>query len=179
MKGVLIVLLFFSTQLAGGPPISEEINYIPRGEEANVIATRLIKKAFNGHISVLFNKPLIIGPGLWKQIKDEDAIKTSGIIQTDISVESSSKRKVYTLHGGLAKTKVDIFAFRKFITPLFKADYSIRKLNAKEMKIYWSLIPYDIQEPVFVLESSNRKLLLDFDIDESMHVFYIDDISKF
>lgn len=58
----------------------------------------------------------------------------------------------------------------------------IRKLNEKELNVYWSMIPFDIEEPVYVLEAGSKRFLLDLKKDEKTagyYAFWIDELSSY
>jgi hypothetical protein len=59
-----------------------------------------------------------------------------------------------------------------------RTDFSglkIRKLNAEELKIFWAMIPFDITEPLFILESEQHKLLVVFKAPDELRIAWIDD----
>lgn len=51
-------------------------------------------------------------------------------------------------------------------------EVTVRKLNDQELDWYWSCISWDIEEPVFVLENAEHRVLIDFAEDGT--IFYVE-----
>ena len=47
------------------------------------------------------------------------------------------------------------------IKELSKAPISYRKLSSKELSYYWSVFFYDIEEPIYIVDNSKIKILVD------------------
>ena len=72
------------------------------------------------------------------------------------------------IQGRALRSRSDHEAFWQAFhdTIALQPDHVIRKLNAQEKKIYWAIIMWDIEEPVFIIESDTYTLLVDFWEDE-------------
>jgi hypothetical protein len=56
----------------------------------------------------------------------------------------------------------------------------IRPLQAAEIAKFWSVICYDLQDPVYILEGNGRKLVLDMEWYQGKWiVFNIDELDAF
>ena len=53
-------------------------------------------------------------------------------------------------------------------------NYQIRKANVDELKYYWSTISFDIEEPLFILETENHNYILNF-LKKEMKLLWIDE----
>jgi hypothetical protein len=67
-----------------------------------------------------------------------------------------------------------IYAFAHYMRNALNSDGKvlIRNPTADELDWYWTIISWDIEEPVFVLESSSHQFFLDF---HEGTVFFVDD----
>ncbi len=64
---------------------------------------------------------------------------------------------------------------------LFRTRYvnlstaKVRKAHADEISFYWAMIPFDIDEPFFVVETATERFVADFqDKDGKITLFWID-----
>ncbi len=58
----------------------------------------------------------------------------------------------------------------------------IRRLKKEEISLFWALVPFDIEEPVYILENKNRHFLLYLIKDAptgKYSAFWIDEISAY
>jgi hypothetical protein len=59
-------------------------------------------------------------------------------------------------------------------------DAKIRKGNAEEIAHYWAEIPFDIDEPFWVVDVDGDRFVLDFQIKEGQpRLFWIDLVGDF
>ncbi len=55
----------------------------------------------------------------------------------------------------------------------------IRKLGPDELSLYWAMIPFDIQEPIYILEAGDKRFLLNLIADkDKFSVMWVDELSK-
>lgn len=50
--------------------------------------------------------------------------------------------------------------------------FEVRRPTDRELEYYYAIIPYELSEPIWVLEGATRRFLCDF--DESGHLFYLE-----
>ena len=83
---------------------------------------------------------------------------------------------VQELEGKLFQNKEEVAAFWKAFWRKYKPDpqAKIRRPTAKELDLYWAMIPYDITEPIFMIESKEATILAHFP-DKKMKLGWIDD----
>ncbi len=192
MKLVLYVLLLF---VLAKPNFAQEALKIPDGvvykeatAEVNEKAKALLLKTFSPegddeNILSLFENNLICGPGLWQKIKSDDAVsrieKGIAIFRVPVLAPDGSVNRIDNLQGKHFQSPDDILAFWKtFKERTDLTDLKIRKLNEKEIEIFWAMIPFDIQEPLFILESENHKVLVAFTDPEDLKIMWIDDYQE-
>jgi len=122
----------------------------------------------------LFCRILICGPGLWRNIKGDAEMSaiTSGVTRLKVP----TGKGVQELEGKLFQSKEEVAAFWKSFLRHYKLDSKavIRRPSAKELTLYWAMIPYDIVEPIFMVENENATLLAQFSA-EDLKIGWIDD----
>lgn len=181
MRIVVLVTIFLSVNAMAFSEnsVPHGITYIKASPEINKKTIETINEYLHRDLSQLFGTHVIIGPGLWKNIHKSKAIKNSDIITTNINIPITAgvnKGKFQTLNGGLLQTQEQVSIFLGEFKKNIAGKHRVRKLNEKELKIYWSLIPYDITEPVFIVETGSKQFLFDF---VKGLVFHIDDMSEY
>ena len=117
---------------------------------------------------------LICGPGLWHNIKDDPEMAKLKLGVTKIKVPTNNG--VQELDGKLFQNKEEVAAFWKAFGRKYKPDpqAKIRRPTARELDLYWAMIPYDITEPIFMIESKDAVILAQF-TDSNMKLGWIDD----
>jgi hypothetical protein len=103
----------------------------------------------------LCGQMLIVGPVLWKRYKNIDELKNIEGGDATFMVDSAH------LAGKMSQTEEDSKkvwdAFRK---EMGNQPFTIRKLNENELKYYWSVISFDIDEPLFIVETKEHRYIL-------------------
>ena len=122
----------------------------------------------------LFSRILICGPGLWRNIKDDAEMRaiTTGVTRLKVP----TGKGVQELEGKLFQSKEEVAAFWKSFLRHYKLDSKavVRRPTAKELTLYWAMIPYDIVEPIFMVENENATILAQFASDD-LKIGWIDD----
>lgn len=159
IKIVLLLLFIINTVTA---QVKEKIT-IPNGvvynyadDKINEKAKKLLTESLTNTINDdLLGNNLIIGPTLWKRFKNIESLKTipdSLIFHIDdIEVE-----------GKMSKNLKDSKKIWDEVKKEISGNYQIRKANEDELKYYWSTISFDIEEPLFVLQTENHLYILNF-----------------
>lgn len=150
--------------------IPSGVTYSYTTEELNKKAQMVLTKEFGANPERnLFSGMLFIGPKLWMQIKDEAVIKSISGGNTTFKLPVRNKRgKIVdyeNLKGKLIQGQNDYENFWKFLQEnLIKGEFSFRKLKPMELEYYWSVISFDITEPIYIVTCNNRNYL--FDLEE-------------
>jgi hypothetical protein len=131
-------------------------------------------------LSLFETKLLTCGPGLWRDIKKDGALSKldGGKAVFNLPVRGADGSIVRTdkLEGKIFQSPAEVLAFWKaFKQRTDFTDLKIRKLNQEELKIFWAMIPFDITEPIFVLDSKKHKILVVFTSPEKLKIMWIDD----
>ena len=150
--------------------IPSGVTYSYTTEEINKKAQTVLTKEFGTEPNRnLFSGMLFIGPKLWTQIKDESVIKSISGGNTTFKLPVRNKRgkivDYQNLKGKLIQTQNDYESFWKFLQEnLIKGEFSFRKLKPMELEYYWSVISFDITEPIYIVTCNNKNYL--FDLEE-------------
>ena len=179
-----------SADVVGDPPVTKDIdipdgvNYTYATDELNAKAKEKIRIAFshtaeNQRLQTIFGDRLICGPYLWDQIKSDKTvaeIKQGHVIFQVPVLEQGKVVRMDRAEGKLFQSEDEIAAFSNAFSNVYHYDEarSIRKLTAQELNLHWSMISWDISEPIFVVESESHKILLSIVADE-LTVLWIDD----
>ncbi len=155
---------------------SEKIN-IPKGVVYNYCDKEIVEKTkllINNSISdssnyALLDKILIVGPVLWNRFKDIDALNKIEGGNTTFHVDNT------ILTGKMTQ---DVEDTKKVWAELRKElkgkSYIIRKLNEKELTYYWSIISFDIDEPLLIIDTKEHKYILNV-LKDSLKLMWLDE----
>ncbi|MBI5118764.1 hypothetical protein HZA56_20025 [Candidatus Poribacteria bacterium] len=181
MKRFMIVCLLVMTfsSSAFSDEIPPGIRYVKASDEINMKAQKKLERVFSQtsvKLDDLFGRNVTCGPLPWAQIKNMESLRNHKVIAANFVIPLSNG-SVQTLEGAVFRTKEEISAFCRTMEGYLKTGgpYRIRKPNAEELQIYWAMIPYDIEEPIFVADNKDHKLLLHF-MGDSASVFWIGDL---
>ena|SRR2546421_3554234 len=163
--------------------IPARVKYHRASEVVNAAAAKRVRLVLAGKLTPdqltrMSTKVLIVGPGLWDTFKKFTKFdKNTGIPVTFYVPYSNGVQK---REGRGMKTPAQQRAFwAMFLDTLAVDAYQIRKANAKELDYYWTLISYEIQEPLFVAQFNRIRLLFDMgSLDASSKFFVVDVLPK-
>jgi hypothetical protein len=122
--------------------------------------------------------PVLVGAFLWAQVKDHPDV--AGIETGKMYMMIPTAEGTVRLEGRMLQDADEV---RRFWTAFFAkvpvAPFTLRRLRADEREIYWAMISWDIEEPIFIVEGQGHKLVIDVAVhdDGSFDVFWIDDIA--
>lgn len=152
---------------------------IPKGVVYNYSSPKVVEKAKkiisdnlsdNNDYKIVQNN-LIIGPELWKRFKDNKKIQNIKQGKVQFHVDN------LILDGKMSQDIND----SKIIWDEFKnevsQDYKIRKANEDELKYYWSVISFDIDEPLLIVETKEHKYILNL-LKKDLKLLWLDEAPK-
>jgi hypothetical protein len=165
--------------LAAEPVIPEGVVYKKATAEANRTAIEKLSQAFLGPGGAavgeeLCDQTLICGPGLWANLRDDAELKKIETGVTTFRVPAGDQMLV--MKGKLLQTNDEVATFWQAFARRYERDPSaiIRRPTAEELNLYWAMIPYDITEPVFVIEGRSYRLFVDLSGDGAK-IHWVDD----
>lgn len=172
---IIILLSFFSFSFAQK---IEKIT-IPNGVVYNYCDVKTLEKAkklvaqnlSEANNYDLLQSNLIIGPVLWQSLKENDKIKTIEKGKVEFHVDD------LILEGKMSQdvndSKIIWDEFKKEVSQ----DYIIRKANELELQYYWSVISFDIEEPLLIVETKNHNYILNI-IKKDLKLMWLDEMPK-
>lgn len=172
---IIISLSFFSFSFAQKV---EKIT-VPKGIVYNYCDVKTLEKAkklIAKNLSEtnnydLLQSNIIIGPMLWKGLKENDKIKNIEKGRVEFHVDD------LILEGKMSQDLKD----SKIIWDEFKKevskDYIIRKANELELQYYWSVISFDIEEPLLIVETKNHNYILNL-LKKDLKLMWLDEAPK-
>jgi hypothetical protein len=189
MKYLLFILsLLMSLTLVHAdeaPKVPHGVRYKPAPAKVNDKARELLRRKFSADASdeevlSLFETLVICGPGLWQDLKNDAALSRirHGKVSFKVPVRGPDGKVVRTdtLDGKVFQTADEVLLFWRAFSARTDFDgLKIRKLNTEEIKIFWAMIPFDITEPLFILESEQHKLLVVFKAPDELKIAWVDD----
>lgn len=144
------------------------VTYRYTSEQINEGAKAALNAALASDTSAaLFSAMFFIGPRLWKEIKNEPGIKTIEGGNTTFKLPVRNKRgKVVDYENLTGKMIQDERDYRKvfgFLKEALSGERSFRKLNPQELDYYWSVISWDIAEPLYIVSAKSKNYLMDLE----------------
>ena len=172
----IAALLFFLVPSAlYAQEIPKGVRYKKATEELNRSAKELLELALAQEsrdldVNVIFGKGAIMcGPFLWTLIGDESSFR--GATPVSLNVDGS------VFDGrGITKEDQKRLLWERLTSKLKGREAAtIRKANSAEISFFWAMIPFDIEEPLFIADFGDRKLLMNFAIkDGKPRLFWLD-----
>lgn len=176
MRQILIFILALTANFVVAQNI-EKIT-IPRGVVYNYCENSIIEEAkkiirenlTNPNDYSLLQANLIVGPTLWKTLKNVENLQVVGkdvVFHVD-DLELSGK-----MCQDINDTKKIWNEFKKDVSTNFK----IRKANQNELTYYWSVIPFDIDEPLLIVETENHNYILNV-LPKELKLMWLDEFPQ-
>jgi len=175
-KIVLILCLLFISKTQAQ---KSEIITIPKGIVYNYADNKTIEKAkkliadnlSNNSDYKLLQDNLVIGPVLWKRFKDNEKIQSIEGRKVQFHVDNE------VLEGKLSQDLNE----SKIIWDEFKIevanDFIIRKATPQELIYYWSVISFDIDEPLLIIETKEHNYILNL-LKKNLKLMWLDEAPK-
>ncbi|HVT14374.1 MAG TPA: hypothetical protein VHE55_19075 [Fimbriimonadaceae bacterium] len=167
MRPFLACLLF---AVASAQQIPPGVRYHRAPDAVNKQAHDVLAKILSGEakaedLAAASDKIIVCGPTLWTAIKGSATGEMAGATDVTFVVPGPGGNEI--LKGRGFKTEPQRKAFWKILLARYKQNKSltIRKANADELSYYWAMIPYDIDEPLFIAVTDKDRLLFDFSAD--------------
>ena len=173
---LMFAILFIGCYSAGlNKSTSNRIVYKPASQTLNDSAMTLLHQLIinkNYSQNPIVRKQILCGPYLWNKIKDFPIFQNAKGAQVMINVDGT------LLEGKVLWDDKMISLLEYAFRGNNEDQLNIRKLNESEIKIYWTYISFDIDEPIFMVETGNKKFIVDFNKDTSgLELFWLDDFT--
>ncbi|MFD1603120.1 hypothetical protein ACFSJW_06530 [Flavobacterium artemisiae] len=174
----IISILFLLINLSSFSQNKETIA-IPKGVVYKYCDPKTLEKAkklisdnlSNNSDFKLLKSNLIIGPVLWKTFKDNENIQKIEGGKVQFHVDN------LVLDGKISQTiddsKIIWNEFKKEVS----GEYTIRKANEKELQYYWSVISFDIEEPLLIVETKDHNYILNL-LRKDLTLLWLDEAPR-
>jgi len=122
----------------------------------------------------LYSVSVISGPVLWAEIARDPSAKEVPSVPMTINIpigqDKYQRVECRLFQGDSVSLLANRVAARCTSSPI-----SIQSPSREDLSLYWVLIPYEIEGPVFVLLCGDTRLFVD--LDENYKIFWIDDFT--
>jgi len=149
------------SQINNDIEIPKGVVYKKTTDAINEQAKKVILNELKKPKYTLYDKFVYCGPNFWTYYKNNAKVGAIEKGNIDFKVPQPDG-KTTVINGKLIQTSDDFkIIWDQIVKDFYSPNLIIRKLNKEELKYYWSIIFFDIEEPIFILESSNLKIIID------------------
>lgn len=172
----LSLLASGQTGAPGTSQIPNGVHYKPASDALNASALALLNRSLlpgNEPPKGLFDSAVTCGPSLWKALQPsaDKALLDSKLVVVVLNSVQTEGRGLITDEQ------------RQSFWKLLLAKYpglqgaTIRKSNTEEINYYWTTIFFDIEEPLFTIDTGITKFIVNFRVEKgSPRLFWIDEV---
>ena len=137
-------------------------------ENAKNLITESLK---NPNDYSLIQNELMIGVGLWNRYKKAESLKNIKGKNVTFHVDDQQ------LDGKFCDTENDAKLIWDKVKEETSDQFIIRKANTEELKYYWAVISFDIEEPLLILETPQHHYILNF-LTNGKKLMWIDEFPQ-
>lgn len=175
LTNTLLLLFFINICLAQ----KTETIKIPKGIVYNYCDNKLVEKAkklitdnlLDNNDYKLLQSSIIIGPELWKRFKNNENIEKIEKGKVEFHVDD------LVIEGKMSQDINDSKTIWNEFKKDVSKDYIIRKANEGELKYYWSVISFDIDEPLLIIETKEHNYILNL-LKKDLKLMWLDEAPK-
>ncbi len=149
---------------------SDEINR----KAKSMLESALMAKADAVNLESISDDAIACGPLLWDALKDQAGKE---LREAKLLLVVIGAAKPLTKEGRGIVTSEQKRAFWKLFAEKIKANnsFSVRKAEAPEIQYYWATIPFDIEEPFYIVDFGKVKVLVNFTVkNQEPKIFWMD-----
>lgn len=177
MKSIRLFLLLFVINISFAQ--ETETIKIPKGVVYNYCSTKVVEKAkklITDNLSSdndykILQSTLIIGPELWKRFKDNKRIQQIEKGKVQFHVDD------LILEGKMSQDINDAKIIWDELKSEIAQDFKIRKANEEELRYYWSVISFDIEEPLLIVETKEHNYILNL-LKKDIKLMWLDEAPR-
>ncbi len=149
--------------------IPKGVIYHKTTEAKNDQAKKLINQAIESKdCKNIFESTLMIGPNLWqKYLKSKYAKPEIGI---NLNFNIPVGKDIVVRKGRVVKELSEFRSVWEFISGEISGGI-LRVPSKGELEYYWSIIAYEIEEPIFVVENKKNKVLFNLTPTDNKLIF--------
>jgi hypothetical protein len=163
-----MVAVFCLAYSANAQQIPAGVRYKKASDEINqkaksILESALMAKADAVNLESISDGIIVCGPLLWDALKDQAGKE---LREAKLMMVVIGSAKPLTKEGRGIVTMEQKRAFWKLFVEKVKANNSfmVRKAEAPEIQYYWATIPFDIEEPLYIVDFGKVKVLVNFTV---------------
>jgi hypothetical protein len=130
----------------------------------------VVKELADQSENLLTEKILFVGPILWTRFSKIDSL--SNIEGGNMTLLVDDKQLAGKMTQDNNDSRLVWDQVKKEVNTL---EYKLRKATYKELDYYWTVISFDIEEPLIILETSEHKYILDI-APSTLKLLWIDEV---
>jgi hypothetical protein len=133
-------------------------------------------KFHDQELANMFDKLVMCGPNLYGVLKRQlpEAAQSGKPLNITVPIKGQQPQE---LEGRLYNTPDGVLDFAVTVQALCSLKpIKVRRPTKDELDYYWAMIPYDIEEPIFVAQTPSESLLCNGRADG--RIFYVELIPK-
>ncbi|MBP5328537.1 MAG: hypothetical protein J6Y75_01400 [Spirochaetaceae bacterium] len=175
-KFLIVCVMILCVLPITGQEIPEGITYIKASDEANEKAVKHLTEIFYSDSDITLPKAIACGPFFWQELVANEIFTEDIGIPMELMIPNDNK--IEKLTGRIIRWEDNTKILQTVLRSIFQnsGTFIIRKLTPLEMQAYWMMIAYDIEEPIYTIESPGFNLVVDFNNDGE--IFYIDNFYR-
>jgi hypothetical protein len=153
--------------------IPDGINYKFATDEVVEKAQQIIAHELSTPTYNIFNDQLYCGPTIWSRYKllERPAQIKKGNITFKVPINGIQTNQL----GKLIQSQGDFkIIWNQIIQDFSESKLTIRRIRPEELKSFWSIIFYDIEEPLLIVESNSHKIAMDF--NANMQLIFLEEL---
>ena len=161
--------------------IPQGIHYKKAPDAVNQLALAKLQKYYastmdDPAIKGLATGALVCGPTLWNALKNgaPDDLQSA----TKAQFYLPNPKGMQVLEGRVLKSEYSqsaIWLALLLLRDKQKVKPTLRKANEEELKYYWAIIPYDIEEPLYIADYGKTQVLFNFVLEsKDPKVMFVD-----
>ncbi|HEX6188305.1 MAG TPA: hypothetical protein VFZ40_09505 [Pyrinomonadaceae bacterium] len=172
----IIAVLLFACITAYSQEVPKGVRYKKASDAVNNAAKTNLETALASDSlpTDFFGDVTVAGPMLWKSLKPSaDQLLLKAMPVTLIVPGPQS----FSAEGKRIRTDDERKAFWTLLRSKYPnlKDGKVRKGNAQEISYYWATIPFDIEEPFWVIEAGADRFIAHFSMTSGQpRLFWID-----
>lgn len=160
------------------PPVPAGVNYAPApGDEFRAQVDDLLACLQNADCPLPMGRMVVVGPRLAVLLeRATPALSNLGSADINLSGEIEGFNSLFRMPGRFAQTtaETDLLAQALRSHLLTGETLAGRRLTGDELQVYWALIPFDIVDPVFIVETSTATTM--FQLTPDGVIMWLDEI---
>ena len=190
MKRILLYLFCLEFGLSGvvaddRPIIPPDVKYKFIDDKLDSsLRTALAAQFAQGAVGVvdLFHIPCVCAPGYWKELSAADVSSFKQPVPSHFSIQNRTTGVKDKLDGATLRDSEDLANLARHFSHDVGLKPIIRRMTTDELVLFWVIYPFDVEEPVYVIQNGKGRFVLCLTKVEKTSEFYaswLDDLTAY